>query len=129
MIDMQKVRSLPNCKIDYAAANEMYKVTAQMRPDDDGNPDYGQIIGAYLGWALDEIDRLNERVSDLEESLTIAYMLGGNAKEKEIDRLREALVDERANQIGWLAINRGEMTWEEATRDDARRQLEAEGKL
>lgn len=50
-------------------------------------------------------------------------------KDHRIEQLREALIAERANQIEWLAINIGEMTWEEATRDDARRQLEAEGKI
>ena len=46
-----------------------------------------------------------------------------------IKQLESWLVDERANQIGWLTIDRGEMTWEEATREDAKKQLEAEGKL
>ena len=41
----------------------------------------------------------------------------------------KALVEERANQIGWLTFDRGEMSWEEATREDARKQLEAEGKI
>ena len=51
------MRSKPSCKIDFAAAEEMYQATQQFPVGEDGNPDYGTIIGAYLGWALDEIER------------------------------------------------------------------------
>ena len=144
MIDMQKAREI--CKkingrelFDAGCCTVAEMATIPGRPEKEfcevAHPEFCDwceiIVFAVnsLPAAFDEIDRLNERVSDLEESLTIAYMLGGNAKEKEIDRLREALVDERANQIGWLTFDRGEMSWEEATREDARKQLEAEGKL
>jgi hypothetical protein len=63
------MRSLPNCKIDFAAADEMYRATQQMslQGDDDGVP-AETIIGAYLGWALDEIERPQRIIdSPLEE--------------------------------------------------------------
>ena len=54
------MRSKPNCKIDFEAAEEMYQATQKFSLCEDGNPDYGTIIGAYLGWALDEIERMKE---------------------------------------------------------------------
>lgn len=65
------MRSLHNCKIDFAAAEEMHRVTQQMSGDDDGIP-AEKIIGAYLGWALDEIERKDTQISILKEKLVEA---------------------------------------------------------
>lgn len=54
------MRSKPNCKIDYEAADEMFRATQDFGLDEDGTPCTAAVIGAYLGWALDEIDRLHE---------------------------------------------------------------------
>ena len=54
------MRSMPTCRIDYDAAQKMYQATLDFGPDEDGTPCTAAIIGAYLGWALDEIDRLRE---------------------------------------------------------------------
>ena len=86
-------RSLPNCTIDYEVAERMYQATKELLPVD-GNPDRAQIIGGYLGWALDEIDRL-----------------------------REALVEERAQFRAWIP------NAPERSLQLARQQLEAEGKI
>ena len=56
------MRSKPNCKIDYAAAETMYRATTEFCLEEDGTPSAAQILGAYLGWALDEIDRLMGRL-------------------------------------------------------------------
>jgi hypothetical protein len=60
------MRSLPNCRIDFAAAEEMYQATVRLLPCEGGNRDHGEIIGAYLGWALDDIERLQAYIARLE---------------------------------------------------------------
>lgn len=80
---------------------------------------------------IDGLDAWRRREdAERPDAAGIAYMRAEfPAALDEIARLREALIEERANQIGWLTFDRGEMSWEEATREDARRQLEAEGKI
>ena len=109
MIDMRSRRSLPNCKIDYEVAEGMYQATTILLPVD-GNPDRAQIIGGYLGWALDEIDRLRERIAEL----------------------KEALVEERARRICHLPREDKVGHWpryEDLVVEEARKQLRAEGAI
>jgi len=61
------MRSNENCKINFEDADKMYQATRTLLPTEDGSMDHGVIIGAYLGWALDEIERLQARCGSLEK--------------------------------------------------------------
>lgn len=89
------MRSNEKCTIKFEDAETMYQATRTLLPNEDGSMDHGLIIGAYLGWALDEIERLQKVISEPLEAFGTPELI---AWSQELTRLLDVPESERG---GW----------------------------